>query len=314
MSKLLRADFVRLFRSKPFFIFCAIIAAFSVYLNIGHSVSLNTLNADYAILPFELLIYFSFAVTTAVSFFAGVNFSDGIIRNKLSSGYSKTEIYLANLTVCAVISAVFSVLYMTGGIWLVVYKKMNAATFITHILAGTAVAVSFSALGSAVTFVCRSKAVPIVVSAVIILTMCLGANLLHNKLDEPEYNREIETINGISVEGAEGFVYGNDDEVTFKTVKNDKFLPGGTKRTLLESLYRFIPAAQAIEISEVSYWSDTPDTVYRMENRGVDNFGDNAEITSPFDAFKTVDPFYCLIFQIIVTLAGIMIFRKEDLN
>lgn len=314
MSKLIRADFVRLFRSKTFLAFCGIIAAFAVYLNVGYSVSLKTPNMDYLINPFALLVYFSFAVTTAVSFFAGVNFSDGVIRNKLFSGYSKAEIYLANLTVCAVMSAIFTVIYMSGGIWLVVNKKMSAATLLTHVIAGTAVSVSFSVLGSAVTFICRGKAVPIVVSAVLTLVMCLGGNLLHDKLDEPEYIREIETINGVSVDDAEVFVYGNDDEITFRTEINPKYLPDGTPRTVLETLYRFIPTAQAIEISEISYWSDTTDTVYRMTTRGAENFGDDTEITSPLDAFRTVNPLYCLLFQLLITAGAILIFKKEDIN
>ena len=81
----------------------------------------------------------------------------------------------------------------------------------------------------------------------------------------------------------------------------------------LEEAYKMLPTAQLLGISEICYDSEDPECIYRTENSGS-NFASNAPVTSPTDAFKSVNILYCLILQAILLTAGALIFRKKDLN
>lgn len=96
MSKLLYAELHRFFRYKLYWITCAAVILFSVYF---------VLLQDYSIPPDAgAFLFYCMPVSGAVSAivisqFIGIEYSSGTIRNKLFTGYTRTEIYLTELII-----------------------------------------------------------------------------------------------------------------------------------------------------------------------------------------------------------------------
>ncbi len=104
MRKLFSANFLRLFTSKVFWALegvCAAVGAIFYILaaintrNIGEAWYLA--NSNYYF--FLEVIYIGFVMAVFSGFYVGTEYSDGTIRNKLSVGHSRKNIYLANMIV-----------------------------------------------------------------------------------------------------------------------------------------------------------------------------------------------------------------------
>lgn len=96
MSKLLRADFVRLFKNKPLYL-CVCIQAVMTFLNIF------PYRNDFFIenIFYENSIVSMLFSAVFVPLFLGTEHSDKTIRNKIIPGYTRFEIYSASLLTAA---------------------------------------------------------------------------------------------------------------------------------------------------------------------------------------------------------------------
>ena len=307
MLKLLRADFHRLIKYKPFIILIAVIALFSAYLNYGHPVTVRE-SPDYYIFPFELLNYLSFVVTVFISLFSGINFSDGVIRNKLYAGHSKVSIYLSNAIVTAAISTIIGLVYMTSGLWLTAMHKISAEAFAAYMFSGAFSLLAFSATGTFVVFVCRGRTIPLVVGAVVIVGMFIGTARLNDIITQPEYIQEIESVDGVSINNVS--VITTDADIKFKEVKNERYISDPKKRKALETAYYFLPTSRLETIAGATLDSETPDHLY-YDSVSSD---DIITVNGPGDIINKSDVIYCVAFWLLITTAGTLIFRKEDIQ
>lgn len=107
MRKLLSANFSRLWKSKLFRIELLTAAAISVlclFVNRFEGVS----SVKYMDFPyFSQFIYDPLVFSAFIPLFVGTEYSDGTIRNKLSTGHSRTAAYGANLCVSIVMTVLF---------------------------------------------------------------------------------------------------------------------------------------------------------------------------------------------------------------
>ena len=95
MSKLLRSDFRRLFRSKLFYL-----GILAVGISVGHALANNIYYLDVMKeleIPLDNLLFMGttvlgFAMAVFTSFFVGTEYSDGTMRNKVIVGNSRTGI------------------------------------------------------------------------------------------------------------------------------------------------------------------------------------------------------------------------------
>lgn len=311
MKKLLKADFFRLIKYKPFIIIGSLLVLFSIYLNYCFNMDINH-TVDFYIHPFDYFVYISFITSTFVSFFAGINFTDGIIRNKLFCGHSKTKIYLSNAIICAVASMVFTLLFALSGIWLIANEKMDLTSFLVFTLICVIVTISFSAIASFFTFVIRGKAIPIVASALIIIGMFLATNNIGERLAEPEYTEVIDTIDGKKVNednNYEFYAYTADSKITYKTIKNTFYVPDGAKRTVMETVFKLLPTSNLYYTMTMVISANSPDRVQALTS----DF-DQRDISSAKDILDSMNVIHNIITLAAFTLAGIIIFKKEDLK
>lgn len=99
MSKLLRANMVRLWKSKTFWFCFSVMAAFGMLERIGIFLSEGGDGSlDEAFWIGALVM--GFVLSVFVSLFVGTEHEAGTIRNKVISGHTRSDIYLANTILC----------------------------------------------------------------------------------------------------------------------------------------------------------------------------------------------------------------------
>ena len=111
MSKLVSANFSRLFRNKFFWICLALVIGVAVFFAVDFRTSYRWSPDLFRHQTGEACVKYAPAlagiVALFVSLFVGEEYSNKTIRNKLSSGYSKGKVYAANWLVCTVVGSLF---------------------------------------------------------------------------------------------------------------------------------------------------------------------------------------------------------------
>nr|MBQ8253576.1 ABC transporter permease subunit [Lachnospiraceae bacterium] len=96
MRKLLRADLYRMYRNKKIWI--ALLAMFSAA---GMMISMQYSGMDYEVplsrVIFLPMTFFGLVIAAYVGFYAGEDFSDGTVRNKIVTGNRRRDIYVSQL-------------------------------------------------------------------------------------------------------------------------------------------------------------------------------------------------------------------------
>lgn len=106
MSRLLYADLYRMYCSRRFLLCAASMGAVAVMFIIMQYTAMDYVVALDRVI-FLPMSFYGIAIAALISLFVGDDFSDGVIRNKLIAGRSRSSVYLSNLivgwTACLVI-------------------------------------------------------------------------------------------------------------------------------------------------------------------------------------------------------------------
>lgn len=115
MSKLVSANFSRLFRNKFFWICLVLVVGVAVAVAIDFRMSYpwspQYFSNETAVVCFKYTPVLAGIVALFVCLFIGEEYSNKTIRNKIASGYSKAKVYGANWLVCAVTGVLFYVVF-----------------------------------------------------------------------------------------------------------------------------------------------------------------------------------------------------------
>lgn len=286
MSKLLRSNFARLWKSRVFWLgmlFSAGLSVFfilmryidieqhqEVYANLDESYK----NADELIFMGGIIIIFAAAVFIGI--FVGTEYSDGTLRNKLIIGHSRSSIYISNLIVCTTAGIIMHLTYIITTILLgnllledstLTFKKILLLT-----LMGTAAMIAASSLLVMISMLIHSKSAGAVAILIATMVMFFASMTIFQRLSTPEYN--------------DAYSYIDKDTgkpVVVEKEKNTNYLTG-TKRKVYEFLNDFIPTSQL-------YKSALLDS-------------SKLDITLIYDG----------IIILITTTAGIAVFRRKNLK
>ena len=286
MSKLLSAEFVRLCKSFVFKLGILFSAGSGVFMVLMRWADVRKNADEYAQLSVEYSntdalifvggLYLIFAAAVVVGLFVGTEYSDGTIRNKLSAGHARRDIYLSKLIVCTAADVVIYVVYilvvlglgqiLLGGTTFHVKEILVfGAAGITAMLAMTALLLLFS-------MSIQSKASGSVVCLLSAIILLFAALIIYQRLEAPEYYE----------------AYSYVDEETGETIevereKNDRYL-SGRKREVYEFLYNFLPVSQLYQIAM--------------------NEPDNLKLMVVYD----------FVIVVITTGVGIAIFKKKNIK
>ena len=277
MSKLLSANFIRLQKSKEFWI-CAVstllISVGMIYSGSGwakEAASRGYIKPldDYF---FQMVPYIGAIIAIFISLFVGTEYSDGTIRNKLIVGHTRTDIYLANFWTCLISSVVFTILWFIGGLpglYLIGSFSMGIAEVIAYLFVAIGIAAALSAIFVWISMVPRSKAHTVVFAIVLWVLMGLAGSGVNDRLHEQEFHGGMAMING--------------EFVMLEDTPNSLYLTG-IARTVFECLHRIIPIGQAVAMLEL-------------------------EITTP-----VLNIAVSVIVTVVATVLGILMYRRKDLK
>ncbi|MEN6489658.1 MAG: ABC transporter permease subunit [Smithella sp.] len=237
MSKLLRANFVRLKKDKVFWIGMAFMFAFGIFGVIQKCINDPTAPPDQLLFIFPVLI--GIVSAAFCSLYIGTEYSDGTIRNKLIIGHKRSIVYLSNFITCSAAGILMSLSYITAvavlGFPLLGLPQMNAGAAIILLLTSLVMIIACTALFTLLCMLNQNKAVAAVVCILSIIVLLVLASMIKSRLDAPEfYNSYIITDSS-----------GN---TATEPVRNPLYLEG-TKREVYQFFLDFLPTGQAIEIS-----------------------------------------------------------------
>lgn len=295
MRNLLSANFARLRRSRLFWLMEAGVFAWGVLAY--YLLKVNTQNGY----PFRNGNSYFFnemtfvGITTACfsGFFIGTEYSDGAMRNKLSVGHSRVNVYLANLVtvLCAGFAqlAAYTLAAVTAGTMLVgdmVWSKLYRLTE-TFAIAVLSICTS-AAIAVLISMVVIDKAKAVLVNAMLsLLLLAAGASALKG-LMQPEMTQRIYIPSAGEYKYAYEDHFSEDEDLVIEEVPNPKYLTG-TERKVYESIAAVLPTSLALSCA-------------------LD------ENDSGYDRFSELQVFETLAAVLLVSGSGILIFRKKDLK
>ena len=280
MTKLLHAEFSRLIKTKLFWLGLLVMITVPLYgvgvryydFYIAQEAVWETADG----LWFVGGMYIAVVVSVFVSLFIGTEFSDGTIRNKLTVGHSRGNIYLSNLITCTCVSLFYHIAYIAvwfgaGSLLLKSWETPMKTLAIMTALSLAAV-VAASAVFTMLAMLIHNRSAGAVTAMLVAMAMLIGAMTVYSMLNAPEY---IENAFQLSVDG---------EIVPSDPIPNPKYLTG-VEREVYQHLLNTIPTGQLLRFGNLEY---TDDMRYL--------------------------PLYALAVSAICTAAGFFLFRRKDIR
>ena len=287
MSKLLRGDFIRLFKSKIFwlgFIFMAGLASLATWTKYKDLLE----NPDYYNPPDGILLagamYIGIVIAVVIGVFIGSDYSYGTVRNKHIMGHSRVAMYLSNLIISVTAAEIMHIVYMAviiGASVAGIIRKfeMSAENIATLIFISV---FSVAALTSVIVLVCMlvsSRTAGSISVIILSLVLIMAANTIYFRLLEKEYTQPYDyTFTN---------EYGEEIEIHKEVTKNPKYLTGTTRKIYL-FFNDLLPNNQIMQLS-YDYYDESPNH------------------TESF-------PLYSLSLIVVTTATGVLVFRRKDLK
>ena len=236
MRNCLRADFVRLFRSRFFRALMIFFFGTGVFVVLDEYSSSLDDNLLSLVIPIMLL------GAIFAAFFIGTDYSVGTIRNKLIVGNGRAAVWFSNLIVCCAAAelmtlSIFLPMVVIGAIIGKGYIQ-TAAELLFKLLIENIALLAVIALVVLVTMLVKSRSSAIVIGTLLSFGMLLCAIFIAGRLDEPEY--------------FQGMVYVDEDGNLQYDTETKKANPGyvrGTARQVLETARDVLPTGQVSQMS-----------------------------------------------------------------
>ena len=275
MAKLLRANLSRLWKSRIFYIGLAFMLVFNAFLVIdGWHSGRQGYPQPLEDVLFQNFIIIGFVSSVFVGMFLGTEYSDGTIRNKIAVGHTRVCIYLANLIVCAVASALLLMISLAVGFglgsFLLAPLGLPLKTLLLYSCIGLMTTVSFASIFTLVAMLSPSKASGAVLCLVLALCLLFAASFVQGTLSEPEMVQD--------------YALNDDGQVIFTDPYPNPRHITGTKRAVYELIYDILPIGQAFQISENAC------------------------------AHPARLPIFSLLLTLVTSAAGAILFRRKDLK
>ena len=189
MLNLLSAGFVRLRKSRLFWLFIIGEAAWGT-LVAWLLYRFGNIRENQNICLFMPMIYGCVIEAVFCGFFIGTDYSDGTVRNKISVGCGRADIYLSNLVICCF--AGLAVMLMHMAVYsLIALILVGAEVFpqmlLLKLLSAVCTALSGAALFTAVSMLISKIATAVTANIFIALGSILSGMFVYISYREPEF-------------------------------------------------------------------------------------------------------------------------------
>lgn len=240
MIKLLNAGFTRLRKNRTFkglIVFTIILALYMILMsyssvkNYGDTIEVEQLMLNYATIVGIVIAIFT-------SLFLGVEYSDGAIRNKISIGHKRVNIYLSNLIITTITSLLSYILYLIlialMGIPLFGGIIISFSTLLIMLGCIFVTVIAYASIFTFIAMMISNKTITAIVSIMISFGLMMIALTCLNILQAPEFN-DYATIEETG-------------EYKIEQVPNPKY-PSEAKRKVYQALLDINPAGQMFQIA-----------------------------------------------------------------
>ena len=192
MRRLLRADIHSLFLDKVFIalaVFSFILGLTLPVLGLVNEIRYNEYKEfeDYF---FFFLPVFSLMISSYVSIFVGKSFDWGTVKNKITVGHSRRDIYLSFLIVSMAGTLVFIALFLIpySVFGSLVYEDMSISfkALVLVLISAVFVLLSVTAISVALMETIGSRVISMIVSLFVVFALLLIGNYAEELLNEPE--------------------------------------------------------------------------------------------------------------------------------
>ena len=239
MIRLLNAGFTRLRKNKVFWgitIFSIGFALLMIYTEYSDMKKYEkVIEIEQLMLNYATMIGIVIAIFT--SLFLGVEYSDGAIRNKISIGHKRTNIYLSNLAITIVTSLFSYVLFMIviaiigiplfGGITMsmLVLLKLIGCIFVMIL--------AYSSIFTFLAMIISNKTITSITSIMLAFGLMMATMVCFRIVDMQEYVQSASMVDG---------------EMKFEEIPNPKY-PSEQKRKVYQTLLDINPAGQGFQLA-----------------------------------------------------------------
>jgi len=206
--------------------------------------------------------------------FLGTDYSDGTIRNKLTVGHTRAEIYFAGLITTAaggtVILAAQWAVTLAAGLCLGGKLGMPAGEFMLNVAVCLCAVIALNAVFTELGMLLSSKSMIVTVTLLLSFGLGIGGAVIWSMLDQPEYIAAY----GVTADGS----------FSQMEQRPNPMYVDGVKRDILTAVNDVLPGGQMVQMSSGS--------------------AHNAELM----------PLYSLGVFAAATAAGALVFRRKDLK
>ena len=242
MRKLIHANFVRMVRGKIFWIIEAALAGYAVfaYASVAGNIKRGLGIPDsFLFVFFNEMLAMGAVMALFTILFLGVEYSNGVIRNKISTGHRRRDIYLANLVTCYTAGVIQFLTYsltalLTGWLLLGETALIGLNQMSWRIVCSLLIILCYAAVFTLIIMLDDHGMRVTAVSFVLVLAFFILVMQIFGDLSEPE-------VRSRTVTSQEGEVQ------IEEAVPNPRYVTG-TKRVVYEWLDTFLPADQAMYI------------------------------------------------------------------
>ena len=279
MNKLLNACIRRIFKIKTLYICLAVLIFMDVFDIVKEYLtceSKETLPAPdgYLLSGFMMIVLLA---AVFISSFLGSEHAFGTLRNKISVGYSRTEIYVSSFIACYL-----AVMIMFATVWILTFFlgtlllggfQFTANELLIKLLVSFLAVTILTALYVMIGLCIQSKSlgsVTAVIAAFVVLMMGVATTMM---LSQPEY------ISAAAVDTSMGQTYEVSPEDP-SLVKNPDYVTGTTRRNF----------------------------------QIADDLGPVSQILNTTDTLEGKDVVIPMCEIVILTIMGLVIFKKRDLK
>ena len=227
MNRLICVDIYRMYNNKRFWLSAVAMIAMAIMFIVMQYTAM-----DYAValdrVIFLPMSFYGVLTASLISLFIGDDFSDGVIRNKLVAGRSRSSVYMSNMLVgwMASLSIYLLMVAVTTGIGICLFENnVTYGDYMSFLFLGLFTCLAYGRIFSMLSMLSGNKASSVMICmglAFFMLFLCLHTNQV---LVQQEYK------NGIL---------------------NPHYVSGG-KRIVYEILHDINPTGQAAQMSDMNY-------------------------------------------------------------
>lgn len=235
MAKLLRANFARMWKSKPFWVCGIILFVLSLTNYLLDYFTGSCVAIEFYFFKLSNLMIFA---VVFIALYLGTEHSCGTLRNKMTAGHTRVGIYFSNLIACLCATVMMSVFYCAPPLIVGLITgngfAMEGNKFLLYAVVSLAACGAMTAICVLIAMLMTSKSMICTVTILVAFVTFMAAAIMMTLLNEPEYISNFEyTVNGGISQGEQ---------------EPNPLYVSGVKREIITVVNDILPTGQMIQV------------------------------------------------------------------